>query len=97
MLKKRYFKTKDEWEVTFEYPKKADRVSLVSQYNNWQPVEMKQRKKDRVFYTKVRLPNKSQYQYRYLINDQKWENDEAADSYVTNEFGSDNSIVQTYD
>ena len=97
MLKKRYFKTKNECEVTFEYPNEAKTVALVSEYNGWQPIEMKQRKKDQIFYTKIRLPNEGQYQYRYLINDREWENDEAADNYVANEFGSDNSVVQTYD
>lgn len=56
---------------------------------------MKQRKKDGIFYTKLRLPKESQFQYRYLVDGQSWVNDEAADAYVANEFGSQNSIVDT--
>jgi 1,4-alpha-glucan branching enzyme len=96
MLKKRYFKTNDECEVTFEFEGDAvDSVALVSEANDWKPVEMKQRKKDGVFYAKLRLPKEGQFQYRYLVDGQNWVNDDAADAYVPNEFGSQNSIVDT--
>lgn len=98
MLIKRYFKTKEEVEVTFEYESEsAEAVALVSEANNWAPVKMSQRKKDGIFYTKVRLPKDEQYQYRYLVDGQNWENDSAADSYIQNEFGGENSIVDTTD
>lgn len=96
MLKKKYFKTKEEVEITFEYESEAaEGVVLVSEANDWQPVKMSQRKKDGVFYTKVRLPKGAQYQYRYLVDGQNWVNDSAADSYTPNEFGGENSIVDT--
>jgi len=96
MLKKKYFKTSDECEVTFEYKNDSvDNVALVSEVNNWKPVKMKKRSKDGVFYTKVRLPNEGQYQFRYLLEGENWENDEAADAYVANEHGSENSVVMT--
>lgn len=96
MLKKKYFKTKEECEVTFELLAEAKDVVMVSDSNGWEPVIMKQRKKDKAFYTKVRLPNENQYEFRYLIDGSVWENDEAADGYVPNEFGSQNSIVKTF-
>lgn len=96
MLKKKFFKTKDECEVTFEYKDASvESVALVSESNDWKPVEMKKRKKDGVFYTKVRLPKQGQFQYRYLVNGQTWVNDDAADAYVPNEFGGQNSLVDT--
>ena len=96
MLKKKYFKTKDECEVTFEYEAEAAaNVALVSEANDWQPLEMKKRKKDGVFYTKVRLPKHGQFQYRYLVDNHFWANDISADGYVPNEFGKQNSIVNT--
>ena len=52
MLKKKYFKTKDECEVTFEFDSgEAKKVALVSEANGWQPVKMSKRKKDGIFYT----------------------------------------------
>jgi 1,4-alpha-glucan branching enzyme len=94
MLKKKYFKTKDECEVTFELESaEADAVALVSEANGWEPVKMKKRRKDGIYYTKVRLPKESQFQFRYLVDGQSWVNDSAADAYVANEFGGENSVV----
>ncbi len=56
---------------------------------------MKKRRKDGVYYTRVRLPKESQFQFRYLVDGQSWLNDSAADGYVANEFGGQNSIVIT--
>jgi len=96
MLKKKFFKTKDECEVTFEYDSgEAEKVALVSEVNDWQPVDMTKRRKDGIFYAKVRLPKDSQYQYRYLVNNQTWVSDQNADGFVPNEFGEQNSIVST--
>ena len=86
MLKKRYFKTKGEYDVTFSFPSDADAVSLVCEANNWEPIEMKKSKG--VFSTKVRIPADGRYQYRYLVDGSEWANDEAADDYVSNEHGT---------
>ena len=95
MLKKKFFKTKDECEVTFELNvETADSVALVGEFNDWQPVEMKQTKAG-PFAAKVRLPKDGQFQFRYLVDTHNWRNDEAADAYWTNEFGGNNSVVST--
>ena len=44
MLKKKYVKSKDEYEVTFELPSEARDAVLVCEANGWQPVEMKKSK-----------------------------------------------------
>ena len=96
MLKKKYFKTKDDCEVTFEVDNTtAESMDLVSEANGWQPVKMSKRRKDGVYYAKVRLPKEGQFQFRYLVDGQSWINDNAADAYVANEFGGDNSVVIT--
>lgn len=95
MLKKKYLKTKGEYEVTFEFNRDGvEKVALVCENNNWQPVEMK-KSKSGAFSAKMRFPAGEQYQFRYLLDDQSWENDEAADGYTPNLFGSDNSILST--
>jgi hypothetical protein len=33
------------------------------------------------------------YRFRYLLDGDRWENDWAADAYVPNEFGADDSLV----
>lgn len=94
MLKKRYFKSKDEYEVTFELPAEAKEVVLVCEANGWEPVAMKKSKG--TFTAKMRMPANGRYQYRYLIDNNEWVNDEAADDFVPNEHGTQNSVVDTY-
>ena len=96
MLKKKFFKTKNEAEVTFEFA--ADNiktVSLVADFNKWEPVVMRFVKKDKVFRTKVRLPKDETFCFRYLLDNKEWENDHKADQYTPNPFGTDNSVVST--
>ncbi|MBK8988026.1 MAG: isoamylase early set domain-containing protein [Chloroflexi bacterium] len=95
MLKKKFFKTNDECEVTFEFSApEATEVALFSDAHNWEPVAMK-KTKEGAFRAKVRLPKDGKYQFRYFVDGTTWANDEAADAYWTNEHGSDNSVVFT--
>ena len=98
MLKKRFFKTKDECEVTFEYAdNNAQNAELVSDFNGWQPLPMKKAKKrGSPFRIKLRLPKEGQYQFRYRLDESIWANDDDADAYWTNEFGESNSVVNTF-
>ena len=98
MIKKRFFKTIDECEVTFEYANnEAQQAALVSDFNGWQPLSMKKAKKrGGPFRVKVRMPKDGQYQFRYLINGRTWTNDVDADEERANEFGESNSVVNTF-
>lgn len=96
MLSKRFFKTKNETEVTFEFNSSVDNeVALVGEFNNWQPLAMSYSKKHKAFRAKVRLPKDCDYQFRYLVNNEIWQNDHQADRYLLNSFGTDNSVVST--
>jgi len=94
MLKKKYLKTKDEYEVTFQLPTNAEEVVLVCEANGWEPVVMKKGKD--AYTAKLRLPANGSYQYRFLVNNTEWVNDDAADKYVPNEHGTTNSVVETF-
>lgn len=97
MLTKKFFKTKDEAEVTFEFSREGvESVSLAGDFNDWQPVAMTYSKKLKTFRTKIRLPKDSDFHFRYFIDNSEWENDHAADKYLPNEFGTENSVVSTY-
>ncbi len=98
MLKKRYFKTKDDCEVTFEYDAgDAQEVALVTDFNDWKPLPMtKAKKAGSPYRVKIRLPKENEYQFRYFINQNSWENDPLADAYWANEYGDSNSVVNTY-
>lgn len=96
MLTKRFFKTKDEIEVTFEFCRSdVTSAELVADFNDWQAIEMKFNKKTQSFKTKVRLPKDGAFHFRYLLNKTEWENDYKADQYLPNEFGSENSVINT--
>ncbi|WP_440877139.1 isoamylase early set domain-containing protein [Thalassotalea sp. PLHSN55] len=96
MLTKRFFKTKNETEITFEHPGEIDnQVELIAEFNDWQPLAMTYSKKHKAFRAKVRLPKDTDFQFRYLVNNEIWQNDHQADRYLLNSFGTDNSVVST--
>lgn len=100
MIKKVYSKSKKVCKATFTLPKEAvkgaKKVALLGEFNNWnksQPIELK-KKKDGSFATTVELPAGRKYEFRYLIDGAKWENDWSADQYVPiNAYGIENSVV----
>ena len=95
MISKRFFKTVDNCEVSFKVePEGAERVELVIESNNWVPIPMAKLKSG-AFKTRLRLPLGEQFQFRYRVNGDQWINDEAADDYVANEYGEQNSVVDT--
>ncbi|KOO03300.1 isoamylase early set domain-containing protein [Vibrio nereis] len=98
MINKRYFKTKDEVEVTFELPaSEAEKsVAIVADFLDWQPTEMKKVARTKSYRFKTRLPKDGQFEFRYLVDDKKWVNDPQADTFKPNVFGEDNGLVSTY-
>jgi 1,4-alpha-glucan branching enzyme len=97
MLAKRFFKTKDEVEVTFEVDRPdLGAVDLVADAFEWKPLPLKRADRGKgPFRLKVRLPKNGAVQFRYIFDHHLWENDEAADAYWPNDRGSDNSVVLT--
>jgi hypothetical protein len=45
------------------------------------------------FSASVDLESGQEYQFRYLLDGTRWENDSEADKYVPSEFGSENSVI----
>ncbi|HET7088996.1 MAG TPA: isoamylase early set domain-containing protein [Anaerolineae bacterium] len=96
MLTKR--KLKNKVRVTFTLPAREgeESICLVGDFNNWEEcVTSMARNKDGDWQVKLDLEPNREYQYRYLVNERTWRNDPAADDYVRNPFGSDNSLVST--
>lgn len=73
----------------------AENVNIVGEFNNWSTKQTPMKKlKDGSFTLTLDLESKRQYQFRYLIDDQLWVNDPAADKYVPSGYaGSDNAVV----
>ena len=95
MIKKRFFKTKDNVEVTFatSIPAEVEGVSLLSDAFEWNPEPMKL--VGNTWKARVRLPLDRKFQFRYLASGGWWLNDEAADDYQADEYGNVNSVVTT--
>jgi len=95
MLKKRFFKTKDDCEVTFELDTDGiDHADLVCEVNGWQPIRMKKAKKG-PFRTKLRFPKDESFEFRYLVDGSRWINDNQADEYRANGLGEANGVLDT--
>lgn len=98
-LVKQFLKSKPVCKVTFRVPaevaENAEKVVLLGDFNEWKPeeaIEMKQLKNGS-FKTVVNLESGKSYEYRYLIDGEKWENDAEADAFVPTPYGSENSVV----
>jgi len=98
-LTKQYLKSKPVCKVTFRVPAEAARdantVHIVGDFNSWDIYALPlQKLKDGTFKVTVELETNHEYQFRYLIDENTWENDWEADKYVPTPFGnSENSVV----
>jgi 1,4-alpha-glucan branching enzyme len=94
---KSYSKNLRTCRVTFELPAvlEAETASVVGDFNGWSggAIPMKKRRDGRLSVT-VSLEAGRAYRYRFLVDGDRWENDWAADAYVANDFGSDDSLVK---
>ncbi len=98
-IKKQYLKSSTTCKVTFRLPKeavpRAQSVTIVGDFNNWSISDTPLRKlKNGTFAVTIDLERDREYQFRYLIDFKKWENDWNADKYVPNPYGDcENSVV----
>ena len=96
---KQYLKSKPVCKVTFRVPaeaaKDANSVHIVGDFNSWDIYAIPlQKLRDGTFKVTLELEPNHEYQFRYLINENTWENDWNADKYVPTPFGnSENSVV----
>lgn len=98
-LEKTYLKSKPVCKVKFIAPDAivngAKSVSLAGEFNDWNPEQIKLRKQKAGHYaTTLELEVGNEYQYRYVVDGERWENDWEADKYVPNNLSIDgNSVV----
>lgn len=101
MIKKQFLKSKPVCKATFTLPKAtvngAKEVLILGEFNNWNSEEATKMKKQKggAFKATVELETGKEYQFRYLLDGEKWENEVEADKVVMNEFGDENSVVVT--
>ena len=97
---KKYVKAKGLCKATFHVSKAegggAKSAFHVGEFNDWGMHSLPMKKqKDGSFKLVVDLPAGRAYQFRYLPDDERWENDWNADKYAYSEFGNcENSVVE---
>jgi len=98
-IKKEYLKRGNLCKVTFRLPKivapNAKSVYVVGDFNNWNiHAHPMKKSKDGNYTVTLALDPGREYQFRYFVDETKWENDWNADKYVKSPYGdSDNSVV----
>jgi 1,4-alpha-glucan branching enzyme len=98
-LKKNFSKTKNICKVTFSYPaKSAKKVAVAGDFNGWDTssLPMKKDKEKKIYTATVELDAGKEYQFRYFIDGERWENDTHADGMVSTPFPDcENCVVST--
>jgi len=99
MFTKKYLKTKPICKITFRILKKdigpANSIKIIGEFNDWDIKGTAMRKlKNGDFSYVMNLDKDKAYQFRYLVDDKRWINDECADAYLPSPFpGIDNSVI----
>jgi hypothetical protein len=71
----------------------ASQVAVCGEWNNWSPESDIMERTEDAFTHTVELEAGRTFRFRYLLDGHRWENDWAADLYVPNDHGGDDSVV----
>ena len=99
MIKKVDKRTSDRVKVTFvlpeDHPYNGD-ISVVGDFNDWTPGEHRfVRRSNRTYSTNVKLPEDHRFAFRYYSDEDGWIDEDDADDFEPNEFGTTNCVVTT--
>jgi len=98
-IKKQYLKSKPLCKVTFKIPESignsAKTAYIVGEFNDWSSfANPMKRSKNGTFSVTLDLEIGREYQFRYILDKQNWENDSEADRFVPSPYwDSENSVV----
>ncbi|MEZ4605362.1 MAG: isoamylase early set domain-containing protein [Deinococcales bacterium] len=95
MIKKQFIKSRKSYKVTFEIADlEAERLELVADFNQWQPIAFERLKNGKWKLTQEVEPGHYQFRYRSLHQGQEhWLNDQEADTYTLNPHGGQNAVL----
>ncbi|MDE7391439.1 MAG: isoamylase early set domain-containing protein [Treponemataceae bacterium] len=97
-LKKTFSADGKKCTVVFTVKKEAAQgaksISIAGDFNSWSSTETPLKKaKDGSFSVELELATGKEYQFRYLLDGSRWDNDWEADKYIPAPFSStDNSV-----
>jgi 1,4-alpha-glucan branching enzyme len=98
-INKQFLKSKPVCKVTFRVPEEMGHsvktAHVVGEFNDWDYLATPMKKlKSGAFSTCLDLEQGREYQFRYLLDKENWQNDVDADKFVATRFGdSENSII----
>lgn len=75
----------------------AETAHVVGEFNEWSTTAHPMTRQDDGFTAEIPLQPGRAYRFRYLLDGERWENDWAADAYVPNDFGGDDSVIDLTD
>ena len=94
MIKSRAAKGKAAVTFTVDPGVGAQTAAVCGDWNDWSPgADVMRRDAAGGFSLTVDLQPGRAYRFRYFLDGQRWDNDWAADAYVPNSFGGDDSVV----
>jgi 1,4-alpha-glucan branching enzyme len=95
MIKKEVLAGAKQVKLTFTQPAEAAaKVSVVGDFNQWDPTALPLRKRSNGTATaSVTLAAEQRVRFRYYRADGQWFNDETADGYEVGEAGAENCVV----
>jgi len=99
MITKKYSPKGKSCRVTFTLPIEVaeDKVAVLGDFNNWDPEALMLKvkgKRNPVWTGTISLKPGNTYQFRYLADGERWFNDDTCDSYVPNEYGGYNCVIE---
>jgi 1,4-alpha-glucan branching enzyme len=94
MIKTRKGKGRASVTFTLDPGVGAQTAAVCGEWNDWSAgADVMHRDAEGGFSLTLALDAGRAYRFRYLLDDQRWENDWAADAYLPNSFGGDDSVV----
>jgi len=96
MITKEFTPKRTVCKVTFKVPADwaTNEVAIVGDFNEWDPKANPLAKKNGSWEVTLRLAPSTEYTFKYFIDGERWENDDAADAYIPNEFGTEDSVLK---
>jgi 1,4-alpha-glucan branching enzyme len=95
MLRKQATFNEEKVKLTFELPARdgEQAVRVAGEFNNWDPSTTTLHREGKFWQASIVLPTGKQYAFRYYRDGGDWFNDEQADGYQPNPYGTVDSLI----
>ncbi len=96
MITKEFTPKRTICKITFQVPAEwaENEIAVVGDFNDWDPTANKLARKNGNWETTIRLKPETDAKFRYFIDGSRWENDDQADGYEANEYGTEDSLLK---